>query len=84
MAGGGRVASVETGTGAAAQVRKFPLSTLVAIVVGSMAGAGRVLAAARFHPLRRGARRAYLAWTLMGAEVLYVPANDRDMLSPPS
>jgi amino acid transporter len=59
------LASVETGTRPTAQVRKFPLSTLIAMVVGSMVGAG-VFSLPRDFTLSTGVFGALIAWVNAG------------------
>jgi arginine:ornithine antiporter/lysine permease len=61
------LASVETDTRAAAQVRKFPLTTLVAMVVGSMVGAG-VFSLPRNFALSTGVFGALIAWAIAGSK----------------
>jgi arginine:ornithine antiporter / lysine permease len=63
------LASVETDTRAAAQVRKFPLTTLIAMVVGSMVGAG-VFSLPRNFALSTGVFGALIAWAIAGTGML--------------
>jgi arginine:ornithine antiporter / lysine permease len=63
------MASVETSTRAAAQVRKFPLTTLIAMVVGSMVGAG-VFSLPRNFALSTGVFGALIAWAIAGTGML--------------
>src|SRR5215475_4583937 len=66
-AGGGRVTTVEAK--APAEVRKFPLTTLIAMVVGSMVGAG-VFSLPRNFALATGVFGALIAWVIAGAGML--------------
>lgn len=63
------MASVETGTRAPAQMRKFPLTTLIAMVVGSMVGAG-VFSLPRNFALSTGIFGALIAWVIAGTGML--------------
>jgi hypothetical protein len=61
------VASVETK--APAEVRTFPLTTLIAMVVGSMVGAG-VFSLPRNFALATGVFGALIAWVIAGTGML--------------
>jgi arginine:ornithine antiporter/lysine permease len=63
------MASVETDVRAAAEVRKFSLTTLTAMVVGSMVGAG-VFSLPRNFALATGVFGALIAWVIAGAGML--------------
>jgi amino acid transporter len=63
------VASVETGTKAPTQMRKLPLTTLIAMVVGSMVGAG-VFSLPRNFALSTGVFGALIAWAVAGTGML--------------
>ena len=63
------MASVETDIRAAAEVRKFSLTTLTAMVVGSMVGAG-VFSLPRNFALATGVFGALIAWVIAGAGML--------------
>jgi arginine:ornithine antiporter / lysine permease len=63
------VASVETDIRAPAEVRKFSLTTLTAMVVGSMVGAG-VFSLPRNFALATGGLGALIAWVIAGAGML--------------
>ena len=63
------MASVETDVRASAEVRKFSLTTLTAMVVGSMVGAG-VFSLPRNFALATGAFGALVAWVIAGAGML--------------
>lgn len=56
-------------TKAPAEVRKFPLTTLIAMVVGSMVGAG-VFSLPRNFALATGVFGALIAWVIAGAGML--------------
>src|SRR5215471_18541172 len=62
-----RVTTVETQ--APEQVRKFPLTTLIAMVVGSMVGAG-VFSLPRNFALATGVAGALVAWVIAGTGML--------------
>jgi arginine:ornithine antiporter/lysine permease len=64
---GGRVSAVETK--APAEVRKFPLTTLIAMVVGSMVGAG-IFSLPRNFALATGVYGALIAWAIAGTGML--------------
>jgi arginine:ornithine antiporter / lysine permease len=51
------------------QVRKFPLTTLIAMVVGSMVGAG-VFSLPRNFALATGMLGALIAWVIAGSGML--------------
>jgi arginine:ornithine antiporter/lysine permease len=61
------VTTVETQ--APEQVRKFPLTTLIAMVVGSMVGAG-VFSLPRNFALATGVFGALIAWVIAGTGML--------------
>jgi arginine:ornithine antiporter / lysine permease len=61
------VATVETK--APAEVRKFPLTTLIAMVVGSMVGAG-IFSLPRNFALATGVYGALIAWVIAGTGML--------------
>jgi arginine:ornithine antiporter/lysine permease len=63
------MASVETDVRASAEVRKFSLTTLTAMVVGSMVGAG-VFSLPRNFALATGVFGALIAWVIAGAGML--------------
>jgi len=63
------MASVETDVRASAEVRKFSLTTLTAMVVGSMVGAG-VFSLPRNFALATGVFGALVAWVIAGAGML--------------
>jgi arginine:ornithine antiporter/lysine permease len=63
------VASVEAETRAQAEVRKFPLTTLIAMVVGSMVGAG-IFSLPRNFALATGVYGALIAWAVAGTGML--------------
>jgi arginine:ornithine antiporter / lysine permease len=63
------MASAETDVRASAEVRKFSLTTLTAMVVGSMVGAG-VFSLPRNFALATGAFGALVAWVIAGAGML--------------
>jgi hypothetical protein len=65
--GGGRMTAVETK--APAEVRKFPLTTLIAMVVGSMVGAG-IFSLPRNFGLATGVYGALIAWAIAGTGML--------------
>jgi arginine:ornithine antiporter/lysine permease len=63
------VASVEAETRVPAEVRKFPLTTLIAMVVGSMVGAG-IFSLPRNFALATGVYGALIAWAIAGVGML--------------
>src|SRR5690349_22787676 len=63
------MASVETDVRASAEVRKFPLTTLIAMVIGSMVGAG-IFSLPRNFALATGVFGALIAWVISGAGML--------------
>jgi len=63
------MASVETDVRASAGVRKFSLTTLTAMVVGSMVGAG-VFSLPRNFALATGVFGALIAWIVAGTGML--------------
>jgi arginine:ornithine antiporter/lysine permease len=63
------MASVETDVRASAEVRKFSLTTLTAMVVGSMVGAG-VFSLPRNFAVATGVFGALIAWVIAGAGML--------------
>ena len=63
------MASIETDTRAPAEVRKFPLTTLIAMVVGSMVGAG-IFSLPRNFALATGVYGALIAWAVAGTGML--------------
>src|SRR5512146_2655167 len=67
--GGKHMASVETDVRASAEVRKFSLTTLTAMVVGSMVGAG-VFSLPRNFALATGVFGALVAWVIAGTGML--------------
>ena len=54
---------------APAEVRKFPLTTLIAMVVGSMVGAG-IFSLPRNFALATGVFGALIAWVIAGTGML--------------
>ena len=56
-------------TRAPTEVRKFPLTTLIAMVVGSMVGAG-IFSPPRNFALATGVYGALLAWAIAGTGTL--------------
>src|SRR5690349_17708202 len=65
----GHMASAETDTRAPAEVRKFPLTTLIAMVIGSMVGAG-IFSLPRNFALATGVYGALVAWVIAGTGML--------------
>ncbi|HEX4255786.1 MAG TPA: basic amino acid/polyamine antiporter [Streptosporangiaceae bacterium] len=63
------MASAETDVRAPAEARKLPLTTLTAMVVGSMVGAG-VFSLPRNFALATGAFGALIAWVIAGSGML--------------
>jgi arginine:ornithine antiporter/lysine permease len=63
------VASVEAETTAPTEVRKFPLTTLIAMVVGSMVGAG-IFSLPRNFGLATGVYGALIAWAIAAVGML--------------
>ena len=63
------MASVETDVRASAEVRKFSLTTLTAMVVGSMVGAG-IFSLPRNFALATGVFGALIAWVIAGTGML--------------
>ena len=56
-------------TKASTEVRKFPLTTLIAMVVGSMVGAG-IFSLPRNFALASGVYGALIAWAIAGTGML--------------
>jgi arginine:ornithine antiporter/lysine permease len=69
LAPGARVTSLDSDTRAPADVRKFPLTTLIAMVVGSMVGAG-IFSLPRNFALATGVYGALIAWVIAGTGML--------------